>query len=64
MRPLQSIQYHHDPGGCRMDARLDGARAPDDARPGLLLRRHGAVEERPEHPDDELRGARAVNSNE
>ena len=40
----------------RLDADLDGHRADDDhPRPGLVLRRHGAQEERRRHGDDELR---------
>ena len=34
-------------------------RAADDARPGVLLRRHGPRQERPQHDDDELRRASA-----
>ena len=36
-----------------MDA-YHGAGAADDAGAGLLLRRHGAIEERAQHDDDEL----------
>src|SRR5688572_12433942 len=38
--------------GYRLAVDLDRARAADDARAGLLLRRAGPVEEHPEHPDD------------
>ena len=53
-----SIQYRHEQRGHRLDAGLDGARAPDDARARLLLRRPRPLEERPQHDDDErLRSA-------
>ena len=46
------------PGRHRLDAGLDGAGAADDAGAGVLLRRAGALEERAQHDDDELRRAR------
>ena len=57
MRQPVSIQYRHEQRGHRVDARLHGAGAADDAGAGLLLRRHGAIEERAQHDDDELRRA-------
>ena len=46
------------PGGHRLDVDRDGAGALDDAGAGLLLWRPGAIEERAQHDDDELRVAR------
>ena len=46
-------------GRRRLDAGRDRAGAADDAGARLLLRRPGALEERAQHDDDELRGARA-----
>ena len=42
----------------RLDAGVDRARAADDPRAGVLLRRAGAVEERAQHDDDERGRAR------
>src|SRR5687767_2170199 len=41
-----------------VDARLDGAGASHDSGAGILLRRPRALEECPEHDDDELYLAR------
>ena len=58
MRTSVSIQYRHEQRRHRLDARVDGPGAADDAGARLLLRRHGPLEERAEHDDDELRRAR------
>ena len=47
----------NQPGGYRVDARRDRARAADDAGAGVLLRRTRPIEKRPQHDDDELRVA-------
>ena len=51
------IQYAHEQRGHLLDARVHRAGPPDDPGAGLFLRRDGALEERPEHDDDEFRRA-------
>ena len=58
MDHLTSIQCRHERRGYRLDARRDRAGAADDAGARLFLRRAGALEERAQHDDDELRRAR------
>src|SRR4051812_43768554 len=41
-----------------LDARRGLPGAPHDPSPGVLLRRHDPLQDRPEHDDDELRRAR------
>ena len=55
-RPTRRRPEHR---GHRLGARERGARPAHDAGSGVLLRRHGPGEERPQHDDDELRRHRA-----
>ena len=55
---LHGRKRHDECCGHKLDADLDRAGAADDAGAGVLLRRPGPIEKRPQHDDDELHLAR------